>query len=1133
VSEAEQRQHRAALHRAATTRAARRRIAQVLAADPELRAHTSTAEDFAALRDHHSAVELLAAAFARYADRPCLGLRALELDGPAPRLLPRFDTITFGELWRRAMALAAGLADGLVQRGAFVGILGPSGADWVAADLACLWLGATSVPLQTTLSADDLAHVAAETGLATVIVSAGSVGTLEPLVRGGAVTTLVLSDRERVSAARFAALRAEVAAWRPGLRVSTVAELIARELPCPPAAIPGRDGVPAQPLVTLSYTSGSTGRPKGVPYPDARWLQRMREALANAPMPYVIVSYMSLAQIGGRLNLLVSMVSGGLTCFSASADLSTLLDDIRLVRPTTLLLIPRASGLVYQAFQRALLAAGGRLSGPGLFDTPEAQRVMVEMRPGFLGDRLCLVAVGAAPTAPEVIELLERCFEISVLDAYGATELGTVATNGHVRADVEYKLVDVPELGYTSADQPHPRGELWVKSPYVAPGYFKQPEARPFTDGDGFVPSGDVVEERGPRQLRWLDRRNNVLRLAQGEFVSLTRVEEAVVAGGPFVSQVYVHGNPLRAYLLAVLVPDGAALREALTRRGDDPSGPDAQKRLLRAELTRIAAARGLRRHEIPRDFIVETEPFSRENGLLTESDKPRRPALRERYGARLERLYEDIEARQLRDVEALGDASLPLEDKVRRAALAVLGLPDDTDAATSSFVGLGGDSVSAVRLTQVLERACGRAPAVAAVLDPNLGLAQLAARLAPTGGAHFASIHGDAPRLLSADALRLDRFLPEISAARGLPLAGPPQKVLLTGASGFLGRALIEALRRRLPEAELTCLVRGADDAAARERLPHDDRVRVLAGDLSLPRLGLSSERYAALAGSIDVVVHNGALVNHALPYRALYEPNVLGTVEIMRLSTQRRRVPIVFVSSIGVAAGLRRAVREDEPAAGLHARWPLAQPEPHGAGYAASKWACEVLLDQLAAVEVPVTLFRCGLVLPDRGTGRSNHADAISRLLVGLAATSVAPPSFYTEGEGVIDGLPVDLVAAAIAEAAATPRTARYHATAAAGSLDGVVEHMRKAGIVLVRSPSYSAWFAAFRQLLDRLDDVTRRRSPLLLLDRWSAPASPARGPAFDTSAFRALAGGAGFTLDEAYVRAWLRDLGLVEAR
>ena len=86
------------------------------------------------------------------------------------------------------------------------------------------------------------------------------------------------------------------------------------------------------------------------------------------------------------------------------------------------------------------------------------------------------------------------------------------------------------------------------------------------------------------------------------------------------------------------------AIEAELVRRGHDARGPEVLRRFLRAELTRIGAARGLRRHETPREFILEPTPFSRDNGLLTESDKPRRPALRARYGDELERLYAEIE---------------------------------------------------------------------------------------------------------------------------------------------------------------------------------------------------------------------------------------------------------------------------------------------------------------------------------------------------------------------------------------------------------------------------------------------------------------------------------------------------------
>ena len=53
-------------------------------------------------------------------------------------------------------------------------------------------------------------------------------------------------------------------------------------------------------------------------------------------------------------------------------------------------------------------------------------------------------------------------------------------------------------------------------------------------------------------------------------------------------------------------------------------------------------------------------------------------------------------------------------------------------------------------------------------------------------------------------------------------------------------------------------------------------------AGDLSKPNLGLTLEVYKELAFNLDTVVHNGALVNHAFTYEQLFEPNVLGSLEV-----------------------------------------------------------------------------------------------------------------------------------------------------------------------------------------------------------------------------------------------------------
>src|SRR3982074_2795008 len=103
-------------------------------------------------------------------------------------------------------------------------------------------------------------------------------------------------------------------------------------------------------------------------------------------------------------------------------------------------------------------------------------------------------------------------------------------------------LADVPELGYFHTDRPHPRGELLVKTDDMFPGYYKRPDvtAEGF-DADGYYRPGDVVAEVGADQIVYLDRRNNVLKLSQGEFVTVSKLE-AVFGDSPLVRQMFVYG---------------------------------------------------------------------------------------------------------------------------------------------------------------------------------------------------------------------------------------------------------------------------------------------------------------------------------------------------------------------------------------------------------------------------------------------------------------------------------------------------------------------------------------------------------------------------------------------------------------
>ena len=484
-------------------------------------------------------------------------------------------------------------------------------------------------------------------------------------------------------------------------------------------------------------------------FPESLWQQYWQTTWGwDLPeVPCVGVNYMPLNHMAGRGNILRSMISGGVTTFVHATDMSTLFEDIRLARPTSLFLVPRAASMIHQHFQTEVVRRGAA-----------EEQVMAEMRRSFLGDRLVYVVTGTAPTAPEVASFLERCFEVPVIDGYGSTEAGAITIENRIARDnvIAYDLVDVPELGYREADKPYPRGELRVKVRRAIPGYYQNPEATAVLfDAEGYLRTGDMVEERGPDEVVWIDRKKNVLKLSQGEFVSTSRLEELFSAGSPFIRQVYVHGSSLYAYLLAVVVPTGGA-----------------DKALLRREIDRIAAQEGLKGYEIPRDFLIADEPFTRENGLLTESNKPSRPRLRARYGDRLEALFVAIERAQLEALYALHrerGEDRPAEEKIARALCVTLGLPGlEPGQEDLGLVQLGGDSLGAVRLAGLIEDLTGVPVPVGLVLDPSSSVRSLARyveerRRGDAGGARrptFAEVHGAGAETVKAEDLRVERFL-------------------------------------------------------------------------------------------------------------------------------------------------------------------------------------------------------------------------------------------------------------------------------------------------------------------------------------------------------------------------------------
>ena len=628
--------------------------------------------------------------------------------------------------------------------------------------------------------------------------------------------------------------------------------------------------------------------------------------------------------------------------------------------------------------------------------------------------------------------------------------------------------------------------------------------------------------------LVYVDRRKNVLKLANGEFVAVANLE-AVFGAAPLVRQIFVFGNSERSYLLAVIVPTA----EALSAFGGDAA---ALKAALRESLQETAKSAELQSYEMPADFLIETEPFSATNGLLSGVGKNLRPKLKDAYGVRLEQLYAELAAAQLDELRALRGAAAeqPVLDTVIRAARVVLGSAVADVDANAHFTDLGGDSLSALTFSNLLAELVGVEVSVGVIVSPTSDLSQIADYIAAerrSGSTRptFASIHGTGETTFYASDLTLEKFVDAntLAAVKALPrVTGEPHTVLLTGANGYLGRFVTLEWLQRLSRTggKLITIVRGSDAEAARARLEEVfdsgdpdllrlfralavEHLEVITGDIGEPNLGLDPTTWQRLARTTDLIAHVGAFVNHVLPYDQLFGPNVVGTAEVIKLAISSRIKPVTFMSTVAVA--MQVAPEKFSEDGDIRAISPARTvDDSYANGYGNSKWAGEVLLrEAFDLCGLPVAVFRSDMILAhSRYVGQVNVVDNFTRLLFSLLATGIAPGSFYqTDAAGNrvrahYAGLPADFVAEAITTLG-TQVTDGFRSFDVENpyddgiSLDTFVDWLVDAGHEIQRIGDYNEWLTRFETTLKALPEKQRQRSVLPLLGAY---ANPKRGGA-----------------------------------
>jgi len=778
----------------------------------------------------------------------------------------------------------------------------------------------------------------------------------------------------------------------------------------------------SEPFIIL-YTSGSTGPPKGAIVTAASFFNEVH-GMVSTHQSYdgsgvgMIDSPLSVSAT--PYNLFISVLSGGRV--AVYKTLTRVFELAKHISPSSIGLVPQLWAILYKQYEDDLSA---RLKEAHQHDDSAVELLQEPVRivldeeyRSQLGFRVRGLNCGGATPMPHVQAWLKRVFsQCRVTENYASTEAGPITTTsdvnvkdgaGRISNGITVRLVDYGE--YKTTDKPYPRGEVLVKTQAGATGYLNRPDLTAEAwDADGFYHTGDIGEMPDSSHIKIIDRKKNVFKLLNGEWVSPENVEAVYTGLCPSIVQIFIHGTSRHSHVVAVAVSSvSAAMRHA--------SGALEKETL--AEIKSAADKAGLRHFEVPLALRVlvpsrsaDEEAFTVENGGMTQTCKLCRPKLRARFEQVLQELFletAEIKAtvdgtRTERFVILLRKALSTLEGEV--ASL--------TSADEEEWTKLGWDSIQTLLWVNLIRQRFHVDVAVDAMLHITesggcdihqvstlVHRAQVGA--APSAATKAVTLVG----LVEDRALPLDRLVPRKVTAYDGPTRKP--KYFLTGATGFLGAAILRYLAESNQgiEWQCICLVRpkgGSEEdnidsralmylqaclrkrqqmSAELESALTGGSIHVIGGTLSTHNFGLPPERFRQLGAELcgASVIHCASHVSHMASYWTLKPANVDSVCDIVNIAIlcQRHSQPTLvhYISSISVV----RENNADETYAGDAA-------EMLGAGgYAQTKWVGEQRLrDASDRGLIRLSIVRPGLLSPDTRSGSANLSDWLSRFIGG----------------------------------------------------------------------------------------------------------------------------------------------------
>ncbi|XP_068644422.1 long chain acyl-CoA synthetase 4-like isoform X1 [Aristolochia californica] len=598
-----------------------------------------------------------------YPENRMLGHREI-VDGKAGKYVWR----TYKQVYDEVLKIGASIRSCGVDPGGRCGIYGVNCPEWIMSMEACNAHGMYCVPLYDTLGAGAVEFIInhAEVSIAfseekkvieVLKTLPNTTNFLKTIVSFGEVTTEQKQESEKFGVAIYS--------WNEFLQLGDNQQF---ELP----------SMKKEDICTIMYTSGTTGDPKGVMISNKsiitliagvkKLLQSVNEQLTEKD---VYLSYLPLAHIFDRVIEELFIYTGASIGFWRG-DVKLLVEDIGELKPTIFCAVPRVLDRIYNGLTEKI-AKGGLLKST-LFNVAYSYKqhnmqkgskhedaarifdkiVFSKVKQG-LGGNVRLILSGAAPLANHVEAYLRVVTCAHVLQGYGLTEtcagtfvslpnepsmLGTV---GPPVPNVDVCLESVPEMGY-DANSSTPRGEICIRGDTLFSGYYKREDLTKEALVDGWFHTGDVGEWQPNGTMKIIDRKKNIFKLSQGEYVAVENLEN-IYGLVPEIDSIWIYGNSFESFLVAVVNPNVQALERWAEEKGISGdytalcSNLKAKEYIL-GELNKTGKAKKLKGFELVKAIHLEPEPFDMERDLLTPTYKKKRPQLLKYYQNVVDELY-------------------------------------------------------------------------------------------------------------------------------------------------------------------------------------------------------------------------------------------------------------------------------------------------------------------------------------------------------------------------------------------------------------------------------------------------------------------------------------------------------------